>query len=469
MTPQGAVPTPPASLNAQLIALAQSLSPGLTVNLPGSMIEDISSTDTGALIILDQMRVDYVNSITPYGANAFMLTHLGQIYGVDQGVGSNTSVYVQFIGPPGYVVAQGFTVGDGTYQYVIQDGGIINSSGSSSLLFSVATTTGSWSVLPGTVTQLVTSVPQEVLDAGFAVNNPQAGLPGTSAETEYDYRARVLQAGLAASQGMPRYLKTLLGQVPGVQQRLIAVLSQVGGGWLIMVGGGDPFAVANAVWTALFDTSSIVASTIAISNISKATLGVVTTAISHGLTTGQANVYLASVAGMTAANGGPYTVTAIDDTHFTFGVNTSTFGAYTSGGVVTPNSRNVSVSINDYPDTYTIPIVVPLQQTVSMVVTWNTTSDNFVSEAAVAQLGAPALAAYVNSIAAGQPMNLFELQATFQQAISNVLDPNLLTRMVFAVAIDGVGVSPSAGTGILAGDPQSYLSAIVSDIDIVQG
>ena len=236
-----------------------------------------------------------------------------------------------------------------------------------------------------------------------------------------------------------------------------------------MVGGGDPYAVANAIFMSLFDVSSLVGSTISVSAITKANPGVVTTSIAHGLVTGQSNVYLAGVLGMTAANGGPYTVTVVDDYRFSFGVNTTGFGTYTSGGVITPNARNVVASISDYPNTYEIPIVVPLQQTVTMVVTWNTTSTNFVSDAAVAQLTAPALAAYVNSIAAGQPMNLFELQATFQAAVSSLLDPNLLTRMVFTVSIDGVGVSPSTGTGIISGDTQSYLTAVTSGISVVQG
>jgi hypothetical protein len=433
------------------------------------MIEDISSTDTGALIIIDQARVDYLNSITPYGSNAFMTSQLGQIYGVQKGTGSNTSVFAVFSGPAGFVIARGFVVTDGTYQYVVQDGGIIGSGGVSLPLFCVATLTGSWAVPPGTVTQAVTSVLQTVIDAGFSVTNPAAGLPAADDETEVSYHARVLQAGLAASQGMSRYLKTLLGNVPGVQPRLVSVLSQVGGGWIIMVGGGDPYYVAYAIWQALFDVSTILSSTIEVTGITKANPGHVTTGISHGLVTGQSNVHLTGVLGMTAANGGPYTVTVIDDTHFTFGVDTTGFATYTGGGVVTPNSRNTSASIDDYPDTYSIPIVVPLQQTVTMTVTWNTTSDNFVSETAVAHLGAPALTDYVNSIAAGQPMNLFDLQSTFQHAISAILDPSLLTRMIFAVSIDGVGVSPVVGTGIISGDPQSYLSTTLASIVITQG
>ena len=77
---------------------------------------------------------------------------------------------------------------------------------------------GSWAVPAGTVSQLVTSVPSGI---ALTVTNPEPGTPGVATgETEANFRARVLQAGLAASQGMARYLKTLLGQVAGVQPQV---------------------------------------------------------------------------------------------------------------------------------------------------------------------------------------------------------------------------------------------------------
>ena len=156
-------------------------------------------------------------------------------------------------------------------------------------------------------------------------------------------------------------------------------------------------------------------------------------------------------------------------TTFSLGVNTTGYPAYVGNAVITPNLRNVTVNINDYPNAYAIPFVNPPQETVSIAVTWNTSATNFVSSASIAQLGAPALANYVNSISSGQPMNLFELQTVFQEAIASVLPPALLTRMVFAVSINGVGVSPVAGTGIIAGDPESYFLTSETQITFTQG
>lgn len=466
ITTAGVQPTPPAVLRAALIALVSAAVPGYTANLPGSLIEDISSTDVGALIISDQARVELLNSLTVLGANDFLLAQLGQMLGIPLGVQTNTSVLEVFSGPVGYVIPKGFTVSDGTYQYVAKDGGIIGAGGVSSPLFFLASVAGTWAVPPGTVTQLITSVPSSVV---LTVTNPAAGLPGAGAETSQSYRTRCLQGNLAASQGMSRYLKTLLNNVSGVQSRLTAVVAQGGGGWMIMAAGGDPYEMAYAIFSALFDISTLVGSTIAVTAITKATHGQVTTAISHGLAAGQTGVKITGVVGMVEINGIALTVNSIvSDTVFTVTTNTSGFTDYVSGGVVTPNSRNVSVSISDYPDTYIIPIVEPLAQVVTMNVTWNTTSLNFVSSAAVAQLGAPALAAYVNAIAAGHPMNLYELQTIFQVAVSSVLDPSLLTSMVFEVNIDGVEVDPPSDTGIIQGDVQSYLTTTPDRITITQ-
>ena len=66
-------------------------------------------------------------------------------------------------------------------------------------------------------------------------------------------------------------------------------------------------------------------------------------------------------------------------------------------------------------------------------------------------------------------MNLFELQTTFQTAVAGVIPPPLLTVMDFAVSINGVGVAPSAGTGIIAGDPESYFLTNSTLVTIEQG
>lgn len=450
-----------------LLASVAAVNPGYTANLPGSLIEDISSTDVAALLLCDSAWVELVNSITPYGANAFLLNQLGNIAGLTAGTPTNTSVSLVFGGTPGYVIAQGFVVSDGVYQYVVQSGGVIGSSGSSALIYAVAPLSGSWAVPSNTVTQLVTSVPSGVT---LTVTNPVAGVPSTTAETETSFRSRVLQAGLAASQGMARYLKTLLANVPGVQSRLISVRQQTNN-WEVIVGGGDPYAVAYAIYSALFDVSSLVGSTLSVSGVTNANPGIVTTVLNHGFASGQV-VNIAGLVGPVALNNTPLTATVIDQTHFSIGVNTtntSLFPPYVSGGVVTPNFRNAAVFLADYPDAYEILFVVPPEQTVSIVATWNTSSPNFVNPNGISQLATAALVEYVNSIPVGAPINVFELNAVFQAAVATVVAPALLTRLVFAVSINGIGVSPVSGTGVINGDPESYFFTTPALITVAQG
>lgn len=72
----------------------------------------------------------------------------------------------------------------------------------------------------------------------------------------------------------------------------------------------------------------------AISAITQANPGVVTTGANHLLTTGDV-VDFSGIVGMTALNAGTYTIIVISPTTFSVGVDTTGFGAYVSGGTVT--------------------------------------------------------------------------------------------------------------------------------------
>jgi hypothetical protein len=254
MGPKGPVPTSPTTIRETILSQAVQESPGLTADLPGIMIEDILSTDTPAISQIDQYRVDAVNSLTPYGANEFTLNQQGAMLGIAKGKMTNTSVLVVFSGDVGYVVQKGTIVSDGAYQYVIQDGGTIGSSGSSEQLFAVASQAGSWAVPANTVNQIITSIPSPLI---ITCTNPIAGIPGQAdGESVQSYRARVLEATPATAQGIPTLLKALLKNIPGVTSRLVSI-PQVTGGWKVICGGGDSYQVAGAIYRGTLDLSSI--------------------------------------------------------------------------------------------------------------------------------------------------------------------------------------------------------------------
>lgn len=466
VTAAGAQQTPPAQIWQTLIQLVAAINPGYTI-LPGGLIEDLASTATYAIALIDSAAVETINSVTPFGANAYLLTELGNIYGVPQGTTSNTSVYVIFSGTVGFQIPPGFLVSDGTYQYQVQDGGIIESSGSSVQIYCVAVQPGSWAVPANTVNQIISSIPVSIT---LTTNNPQPGTPSAGQQTEAQYAALVLQAGLVASQGSPSIAKTLLSNVPGVQPRLIACKQASSGGWQVICGGGDPYAVANAIYNSGIDISTLVGSTTSITSITNANPGVVTTNINHGLTTGENDVSITGVVGMTGVNGGPYTVTVISPTQFSFGVNTTSSGSYTSGGKVTPNNRTITVSIDSYPDSYAVPFVNPPQQATIIQLNWDTISPNFVSATAVAQLGTLAIVNYINSIPVGAPINLFALQTAFINSVLNLFgnNPALISAIDITVTIDGVATPPEVGTSLVYGDPESYFQITSANVIVSQ-
>src|SRR5690348_8021837 len=96
ITAQGLQPQDPTSLRLKLTSNVALTNPGYTANLPGGLIEDIASTDVGAIALCDQAKVDLVNSLTPNGANEPLLIQMGQVSGVPQGTPSNVSVVLQF-------------------------------------------------------------------------------------------------------------------------------------------------------------------------------------------------------------------------------------------------------------------------------------------------------------------------------------------------------------------------------------
>jgi hypothetical protein len=422
-----------------------------------------------ALLIADSCRVDLINSVTPFGANPFILNQLGQIYGVPIGSATNTSVYVQFFGPPGYVIPVGFTVSDGVYQYVVQDGGLLDGTGTSAQLYCLASITGIWSVAAGTVNFVTTSVPSDV-NPTITCINPESGIPGAGAETETHYRTRVLMAGMAAAQGMASFLKTLLRNIPNVQSRLVSVKPSVYYPycWKVICGGGDPYQIAYAIFMGVLDITSVVGSALQISGITKVANGVVTTAFNHGLVTGQTGVTIQNAQGMTQINGLALTIVVLSPNSFSCGVNTTAFGTYTSGGIISPNYRNINVSIWDYPDHYNITFINPPMQVVTMTVGWNTSSLNFVSDAMVAQLVTPAVVDYVNNIEVGMPISIYELDAIFLQAVAPVLDPRLLIKITWAVAINGIGTLPTGTSGVIYGDTESYLLTSSTGVSVVR-
>lgn len=258
MTAAGPQPTGPDILLENLITSVSATNPGYTANLPGTLVEDVASTSVGAQVQMDTARVDAVNNVSPVTANPYVLSLIGQERGIPQGLPTNTNVYVVFSGTPGFAITPGWLVGDGTYQYTVIDGGVVLSTGQTDPLYCVSTQAGTWAVAENTVTQVLTQPPAPYT---LTVTNPTTGTPGTAAESVPSYRSRLLQAQQVTAQGVAAFLSTTLQAVSGVSSRLVRIL-QVGSGWEVLVGGGDPYAVGAAILASVLDLGSLVGSQI---------------------------------------------------------------------------------------------------------------------------------------------------------------------------------------------------------------
>jgi hypothetical protein len=280
-----------------------------------------------------------------------------------------------------------------------------------------------------------------------------------------------MTAGLAASTGMSRYLKTLLGNVPGVQFRLVSVVQNLAtntspGSWTIICGGGDPYQVAYAIYFSDFYIPGLTGSVISVAGITNANPIVVTTANNHNLLSGDVET-ITGVVGMLGVNNNPQVVTVTGPKTFTMPIDASATGKYISGGIVSPNPANNYVTITDYPDNYVIPYVIPAQETVKIDAFWGTDSPNYVSAAAMAQAAGPAIVDYVNSLPAGtSPINLNVLTQVFIEAVISVLGGEAITYLAFNIYINQIETPVSPGTQCVFGDPFSYFYTTLGSVTV---
>ncbi|GLH24088.1 TPA: baseplate J/gp47 family protein [Enterobacter ludwigii] len=396
MTSAGAQPTPPKTLLATLISNVAQKVPGYTANLPAGLITDLASTATGALALIDQARVDLINSVSPYGANELLLLQLGNIYGVTEGTGSNTSVYEVFSGPPGFVIPKGFVVSDGNFQYTVQTNTVIPAGGQTSPVYCLAASPGTWAVPEGSVTQIVTSVPAS---QPITCTNPTAGLPGSDKQDIASYRAQVMQSGMFAVQGTPDCVVASLKQVGGTQDNLLSYRQVQTDKWVVVVGGGDPYEVGYAIYKSVPDISRL------------------------------------------------------------------------TNDVVNPSGDPVdkrTIQITVWPDVYDVPYVDPVSQNAQVFIEWNTVSTAYVDPAGVKNAVSQNIVDYVNAIAVGQPINIFEIQDIFLRSVSALVPPSLISMIDVEIGINGTIVPPETGTNLVYGDTYKYFSTSPALIQVTK-
>lgn len=262
VTAAGLTPQAPLNLYDQLQQMAASAAPGYTGRLPGSLIEDVSSTAVAAISLCDQAKVELVNSLTPFGANLFVLNQLAQCYGVTP-IGSigNTLVYITWTGTAanvGLVIPAGTTITTAGVSFQTQLDAIIPSAPYITGNIPALALTNSTTPIPASSTWSTQYTPPS---GSLTINNASAGTQSL-AETYYAFRLRVMQAGLAASTSTGRFIKTAVQGQPSVP--IISVQPPVsGGGFRVVVGGSyNPYQTALNIYNSIADPTRLLGSAV---------------------------------------------------------------------------------------------------------------------------------------------------------------------------------------------------------------
>lgn len=179
ITSAGAQPTPPATLLNNLLTAVSAEVPNYTASLPASLIEDMSSTAVGALVMIDQATVDLINSNTPSTSNPLTLMQQGQQMGITQGLLSNSSAYCLFTGIAGYAIVQGFIISDGTNYYTVQDNGVLGNPVASTYTAGIAAGVMTVSAIGSGQIMVGDSVAYSGSPAGLVVTSFIGGTGGT--------------------------------------------------------------------------------------------------------------------------------------------------------------------------------------------------------------------------------------------------------------------------------------------------
>ncbi|QCE32954.1 hypothetical protein FAI41_04720 [Acetobacteraceae bacterium] len=127
---------------------------------------------------------------------------------------------------------------------------------------------------------------------------------------------------------------------------------------------------------------------------------------------------------------------------------------------------NVTASVVDGQDQYNIQYVRPAQQKVTVNITWGITLINAVDPNKLAQLAAPPVSDYINSLYAGQPISLAGVKQAFLSAFEQISDVSQLSVYAAKIFIDGVEQPTPQGDELVYGDSEAYFVTSPDNISI---
>lgn len=135
----------------------------------------------------------------------------------------------------------------------------------------------------------------------------------------------------------------------------------------------------------------------------------------------------------------------------------------------TDSARNVGVNITDGSDTYLVKYVQPLQQPLSILLTFKTKAGTYFDITDVTTLAKAAFINHVNALPINSDANLNEIKRVFTESIAELIDPSLITNIALDIRVNFVAQTPATGYEIIPAPAESYWYIASNQISITDG
>lgn len=217
----------------------------------------LASSTTAIIQNTNDTFAEFVNQIDPDTASGFMQDAIARIYFLNRSPGEPTSVQCLCTGLFGTPIPDGARAQDTSgNNYVCVGGGTIPIGGSITLPFA-CTVDGPTPCPENTLTVIYQAIP-----GWDSINNPADGVPGAFVESQAAFAYRRSQSVALNAHGSPDAVYAAVFDVPDVIDVFVvdnpeAAIVDYGAtayplaknSVYVAVVGGDPTAIANAIWT----------------------------------------------------------------------------------------------------------------------------------------------------------------------------------------------------------------------------
>ncbi|MCZ9850163.1 baseplate J/gp47 family protein [Brachyspira hyodysenteriae] len=249
----GVIKDDPTVIRERLLNQAIEKVEGFT-DLPSGIQNNLLDESVLDIVEIQDMLANVMNSISPSYANDFIVRELGEAFGLkikDQALPNTT---ITFYGLAGVIIPEGLEVGnaDGSKKFITTKSDIINATGQVSIYCEGA----DYYDTP-TPANTLNILLNQVLNVTSCTNLNDA-VETTPAETISEFRSRFQTRALANRSGTVATLDNALKEIEGTVDRLCTykasqiVEEGVSKAVLeIIVGGGDDYSVALAIFNSI--------------------------------------------------------------------------------------------------------------------------------------------------------------------------------------------------------------------------